>query len=67
MNIRRLNGNDLADLAANVLTLLAGTELSAIDGHVRADLVTAFGTLPVVDSLTENSGAMLKAILQIDR
>jgi hypothetical protein len=46
MNIRNLSGNDLADLAANVLTLLGGTELSAIDSHVRADLVTAFGTLP---------------------
>jgi hypothetical protein len=46
MNFRNLKDNDLADFAANVVALLAGTELSAIDSNVRADLVTAFGTLP---------------------
>lgn len=46
MNFRKLNGNDLSDFASNLITLLGGTELSSIDSHVRADLVTAFGTLP---------------------
>jgi hypothetical protein len=46
MSIRDLSDNDLADVATRVAGLLAGTELSAIDSHVRAELITAFGTLP---------------------
>src|SRR6202008_2966910 len=46
MNIRQLSDNDLADLATRVVGLLGGTELSAIESHVRAELVTVFGTLP---------------------
>lgn len=46
MNFRSLKENDLASFAENIVDLLAGTDLAAIDSHVRADLVTAFGTLP---------------------
>jgi hypothetical protein len=46
MNFRRLSDNDLADFASNVLALLGGTELSAIDTAVRTALTTAIGTLP---------------------
>ena len=46
MNIRQMTDNDLADLATRVVGLLGGTELSAIESHVRAELVTVFGTLP---------------------
>lgn len=46
MKISSLTKHDLASFAENLVTLLAGTELSAIDSHVRADLITAFGTLP---------------------
>ena len=46
MNFRKLSENDLSDFAANVNTLLGGSELSAIDAHVREDLVTAIGILP---------------------
>lgn len=46
MKIRELSDNDLADVATRVVTLLAGTELSAIESHVRANLIAAFGTLP---------------------
>ena len=41
MNYRQLTANDLASFAENIVALLAGTELEAIDEHVRADLVTA--------------------------
>ena len=47
MNFRKLSDKDLADFAANVLTLLGGTQLKAIDTSVRTKLVTALGTLPV--------------------
>ncbi len=56
MNIRLLKDNDLADLAARVANLLAGTDLSAIESHVRAELVTAFGTLPA-DLATHTAAA----------
>ena len=46
MKLRSLTKHDLASFAENLVTLLAGTELSAIDSHVRADLVAAFGTMP---------------------
>ena len=46
MDITKLNDSELADLATHLVTLLSGTELSAIESHLRADLVTAFGTLP---------------------
>ncbi|MBX3293875.1 MAG: hypothetical protein KF881_13385 [Acidobacteria bacterium] len=46
MNYRRLSDNDLADFAANVLDLLGGTKLDAIDPAVRTSLETAIGTLP---------------------
>jgi hypothetical protein len=46
MNYRKLDANATADFAENVATLLGGTELSAIDSNVRADLLTAIGTLP---------------------
>ena len=45
-NFRSLTEHDLAAFAENIVTLLAGTELSAIESHVRADLIAAFGTLP---------------------
>ena len=46
MNITKLTDSELADLAANLVDLLTGTELTAIESHVRAELVTAFGTKP---------------------
>lgn len=46
MNFRRLSDNDLADFVGNVATLLAGTQLTAIDTAVRTQLGTAIGTLP---------------------
>jgi len=47
MNFRRLSDKELADFAANVLSLLGGTQLKSIDTSVRTKLVTALGTLPV--------------------
>ena len=46
MNFRSLPALGLADFADNVGTLLAGTQLAAIDSNVRTDLATAVGTLP---------------------
>ena len=46
MNFRTLSSEALSNFATNVATLLGGTELSAIDSNVRADLATAIGTLP---------------------
>jgi hypothetical protein len=46
MNFRRLNQIDLADFAANLAVLLAGTELTAIEANVRAAILAAMGTLP---------------------
>ncbi len=46
MNFRTLSENDLSDFAANVATLLGGTQITAIDTNVRADLVTAIGAKP---------------------
>ena len=46
MNFRNLNDHDLSAFASNVIAVLTGIELSAIDSHVRADLITAFGTMP---------------------
>src|SRR6187399_2481791 len=46
MNHRHLDSSTTADLAANVATLLGGTELSAIDPAVRTTLLAAIGTLP---------------------
>ena len=51
MSLRDLIPFDLAQLVKNLAALLAGTDLSAIDSHVRADLVTAIGTKP--DELIE--------------
>jgi hypothetical protein len=58
MNFRQLTDNDLADFAANLVTLLAGTELSSIDSHVRADLVTSIGTTPATLS-TQKAAATI--------
>lgn len=49
MNYRLLNGSATADFAANVATLLGGTELSALDNSFRTSMLAAIGTLP--DSL----------------
>lgn len=46
MNFRAISENDLADFAANVALLLAGTELVSIDDRVRTALATAIGALP---------------------
>jgi hypothetical protein len=46
MSIRLKSENELADIAANLATLLSGTQLSAMDNHQRADLVTAIGSKP---------------------
>jgi len=46
MDLTKLNDSELADFAANLVTLLSGPELMSIDPAVRAALVTAFGTLP---------------------
>ena len=58
MNYRALSDNDLADFASNVSTLLAGTELDAIDPNVRRDLQTALGTLPA-DMSTQTAAAAI--------
>lgn len=46
MKMSNMGSTELAQFCQNLLLLLGGTELAAIDSHVRADLVTAFGTLP---------------------
>lgn len=46
MSIARLNDNDLAELAANLVTLLEGGDLPGIDPYVRAALLAEFGTKP---------------------
>jgi hypothetical protein len=58
MSLRDLSDNQIADLAANAATLLAGTEISAVDSHVRADLVTALGTMPA-DLITQAADAVV--------
>ena len=56
MNFRKLSDKALADFGANVLTLLGGTQLKAIDAAVRTKLVTALGTLPA-DLSTQSATA----------
>src|SRR5688500_4905067 len=46
MNFRRVDDNELADMAVNIANLLAGSELSAIDINVRTALIASLGTLP---------------------
>ena len=46
MDISKLTDSELADFSSNLVTLLAGTELSAIESHVRAELIAAYGTKP---------------------
>jgi hypothetical protein len=46
MNFRQMNAGMTSDFAENVVTLLSGSALSAIDPAVRADLLTLIGTLP---------------------
>ena len=46
MTLRTLGDNDLSDFAKNVVDLLTGSNITAVDTNVRADLVTAIGTLP---------------------
>src|SRR5215203_549911 len=46
MNYNNLTPEQQAQFADNVATLLGGTQLTAIDPAVRADLQTAIGTLP---------------------
>jgi hypothetical protein len=46
MNLRKMTETALADLAANVAVLLAGTELDAIEPALRTELISALGTLP---------------------
>ncbi len=58
MDITKLNDSELADLTANLVDLLGGPELSAIDPNVRAELVTAFGTKPA-DFVAELSAAVV--------
>ena len=48
MNFRKITEEELADFAANVLLLLAGPDLPAIESHARAEFVTALGTLPAL-------------------
>jgi hypothetical protein len=55
MNYRKLSESELADFAANVAGLLAGSQLAAIDANVRSDLATAIGTLP--DTLEQRTAA----------
>jgi hypothetical protein len=62
MNFRNLNENDLAAFAENMVTLLGGTELDAIDSHVRADLVTAFGSLPATLRTKADAAAVSKDV-----
>jgi hypothetical protein len=64
MNYRTLNDNDLASYAANILALLMGTELDAIDPAVRTDLVTAFGTLPATLA-TQSDAAVIAEDVRI--
>lgn len=59
MNFRTLKDNDLSDFAANVVSILGGLTLSAIDPNVRTDLVTAIGTLPT--TLATQTAAVLVA------
>jgi hypothetical protein len=46
MNFRTLNENQLSDFAANLKTLLEGSDLASIDSNVRMALLDAFGSLP---------------------
>jgi hypothetical protein len=58
-SFRDLGDNDLADFTINLVNLLGGTDLPAIDSHVRADLVTAIGTLPA-DLATQKAAAVVQ-------
>lgn len=44
MKLENLDGNELADMAENLAELLAGSELSSIEEHVRAELIALLGT-----------------------
>jgi hypothetical protein len=46
MNFRKIPDAHLADFAANVLTLLGGTQLASIPTATRTALTAAFGNLP---------------------
>ena len=48
MRFQELRPDEMPQFAENVRNLLAGTELSAIDPVVRAQLLTMIGTLPEV-------------------
>ncbi|MFZ1699751.1 MAG: hypothetical protein WBO10_01405 [Pyrinomonadaceae bacterium] len=56
MNIDRLTDSELADMAANIVALLGGASLEAIDPAVRTALIAAFGTLPA-DLATQTAEA----------
>ena len=62
MNHRQMNAGMTADVAENVATLLGGSELSAIDAGVRADLAAALGTLPA-----ELAAAQAEVLVQYDQ
>lgn len=46
MDPTKLNDYELADLAANIVNLLNGPELSSIEPGLRSNLIAAFGTKP---------------------
>jgi hypothetical protein len=55
MNFRILSENNLSDFAANVMTLLDGGEIDAIDANTRASLAAAIGSKP--DELAEQTAS----------
>jgi|ERR1035437_476520 hypothetical protein len=62
MDFRKLRGIELSAFARNVLTLLAGNDLPAINDNIRTNLVSAIGVLP--DDLAEQANAAFAAETQ---
>jgi hypothetical protein len=60
MNFRTLPEHDLASFAENLVDLLTGSELAAIDPAVRTDLVTAIGTLPATLRIKADSADVIE-------
>ena len=46
MNFRRADDNEISEMAVNIVGLLGGSELSAIDSNVRSALIASLGSLP---------------------
>lgn len=64
MNYRKLSDKDLAAFAENIVTLLSGTELDAIDVDVRSALIAAFGALPATLAARSDAAEIAKDVVK---